>query len=189
MFGSCLDRVRCEWRLQCTLNGGEFVADVWKFLRLIPFRPTGLALSRLVEVWCWISQSVLSLLSGRVLRSVLLTICWLWRCESNSGCSLGRFCAQRAYGGVMLYSAKRALAAAWVRFPRSSMQKDWSVSDAKHLKTNQKPSFLVQVWSVWPQSTGANSRLEAPGTRLARASTNKKNNITSNKQLEIGKGM
>ena len=42
------------------------MADVWKFLRLIRIRPTGLALTRLVEVWCWISQNVLSLLSGCV---------------------------------------------------------------------------------------------------------------------------
>ena len=52
----------------------KVVASVLRFVRFIPIRPRGLALSGLVEVWCSIVQNVLSVLSRHALRPVLSTI-------------------------------------------------------------------------------------------------------------------
>ena len=81
-------------------------------------------------------------------------------------------------------SAKRALAAAWARFARGSMQTCQTVSDAKHYKAIGKLSFLVQVWNVdriGPTKFTARGPRPTPRARVYKPKTN----VTSNVQLEI----
>ena len=70
-------------------------------------------------------------------------------CGTYSGCSLGRFCAQRAHGGVVLYFTKRVLAAAWARFAPNAVVDLKGFGSAKRILAavwaGFAPSGLVEV--------------------------------------------